>query len=197
MTSARVREALARTDFSHRDSSFSALIEDVRVALAEVAGAPRHEPILVTGSATAALEAAFASLMSPQETLLVISNGAFGERLAELAGVLGLPLRHLAYEWAHPIDPDDVRVAMEADPAISAIAMVHHDTSVGCLNPVEEIGALAAARGLRLFVDVVSSLGAEAFDAVAAHASVVIGAPNKCLEGIPGVSFVLVHPDAW
>jgi 2-aminoethylphosphonate-pyruvate transaminase len=197
MTSPRVREALARLDFSHRDASFSAILEDVRAALAHLAGAPRHEPILVTGSATAALEAAFATLLSPREKLLVVSNGAFGERLAELAGVLGLPLRHLEYEWAHAIDPDDVRAAIEADPAISAIAMVHHDTSVGCLNPVEEIGAIADARGLRLFVDVVSSLGAEAFDAVAVHASVIIGAPNKCLEGIPGVAFVLVHPDAW
>jgi 2-aminoethylphosphonate-pyruvate transaminase len=197
MTSPRVREALARTDFCHRDSSFTTLIEEVRVALAQVAGAPHHEPILLAGSATAALEAAFATLLSPREKVLVISNGAFGERLAELAQVLGLPLRHLQYEWARPIDPDAVRTAIEADPAISAVAMVHHDTSVGCLNPVEEIGALASSRGRRLFVDVVSSLGAEAFDAVAAHASVVIGAPNKCLEAVPGVSFVLVHPDAW
>src|SRR3979411_1366829 len=82
-TSPRVRKALASANFSHREPAFSRLFERVGRALTRVAGAPRHEPPLIAGSGTAAPEAALASLISPRQTLLVLSNGAFGERLAE------------------------------------------------------------------------------------------------------------------
>src|SRR5204863_3919236 len=131
------------------------------------------------------------------ETLLVASNGAFGERLAEIGEVLGVRVRHLRGAWGRPLDPEPIARALAEDRAITSVAIVHHDTSVGCLNPVAAIGAIAASRGARFFVDVVSSLGAEIFDASAAHASVVIGAANKCLESVAGAAFVLVRRDAW
>jgi 2-aminoethylphosphonate-pyruvate transaminase len=196
-TSPRVRQAALRTDFSHRDPAFGRLLDETASAIRDVAGAPAHETILLTGGATAATEAAFGTLIGPDETLLVLSNGAFGERLAEIARALDLPLRHLQQRWGEPISIDGARQVFAQDPTIRAVAMVQHETSVGCLNPVDVIGELAFQAGARLFVDAVSSLGGEVFDARAAHAAVVIGTANKCLHGIPGVSFVLVHPDAW
>jgi 2-aminoethylphosphonate-pyruvate transaminase len=196
-TSLRVRQAALQTDFSHRDPAFGRLLEEVASRIRHVAGAPAHDAILLTGGATASTEAAFGSLIARDGKLLVLSNGAFGERLAEIAIVLNLPLRHHQCRWGDAIAVDDVRQILADDPSIQAVAMVQHETSVGCLNPIEAVGALAFHAGAMFFVDAVSSLGAEVFDARASHASVVIGTANKCLHGIPGVSFVLVHPDVW
>ena len=197
MVSPRVRHALASAEFSHRDPAFGELLHDVRRRLLAVANAREHDAIVMAGSATGAIEAAFATLLAPADTLLVASNGAFGERLAEIAQTLGARVRHLKQPWGQALDVPAIERALQTDPVITSVAVVHHDTSVGCINPVAAIGSLAASRGARLFVDVVSSFGAEPFDADAAHASVVIGAANKCLESVPGVAFVLVRRDAW
>ncbi len=196
-TSPRVRHALASATFSHREPAFARLFGRIGAALARVAGASRHDPLLIAGSGTAATEAAFTSLLSPQQTLLVASNGAFGDRLAEIASVVGIPVRVHVHAWGEPMRPDEIAAAVSADPAIGAVAVVQHETSVGCLNPVQAIGDALRPTGAKLFVDVVSSLGAEAFDADAANVAVVIGTANKCLHGVPGVSFVLVRDDMW
>jgi 2-aminoethylphosphonate-pyruvate transaminase len=196
-TSPRVRRALASANFSHREPAFSRLFERVGRALTRVAGASRHEPLIVCGSGTAATEAAFASLISGDQTLLVLSNGAFGERLAEIARVVGIPVRHRQYGWAEPMIPDEVRRIVTDRPDIGAVAVVHHETSVGCVNPVDEIGQVLRSTRAKFFVDVVSSLGCEPFDADASNVAVVIGTANKCLHAVPGVSFVLVRDDMW
>jgi 2-aminoethylphosphonate-pyruvate transaminase len=197
MISTRVRRALAHADFSHRDPVFSRLLADAASRLVRLAHASRHEALLLAGGGTAATEAAFTTLLPRDQTVLVISNGAFGERLAELARAVGVPVHHLRYNWAEPISLDEVSRTLAADPAIRAVAVVHHDTSVGCLNPVREIGELAASFDASFFVDVVSSFGAELFDADEAHASAIIGTTNKCLHAVPGLSFVLVREDQW
>jgi 2-aminoethylphosphonate-pyruvate transaminase len=196
-TSPRVRRALSSVNLSHREPAFAALYARVGDALTRMAGASRHDPLLIAGSGTAATEAAFASFLTPSRTLLVVSNGAFGERLGEIARLVGVPLRVRAYAWAHPIDPAEIEQIVTGDPAIGAVAVVHHETSVGCLNPVREIGEALRGTRAKLFVDVVSSLGAESFDADAANVAVVIGTANKCLHGVPGVSFVLARDDVW
>lgn len=197
MVSPRVRQALAAAAFSHRDPAFARLLADVQTGIADLAAARCHDVIVLAAGATAAIEGAFATLLSRKETLLVVSNGAFGERLAEIAVILGLPLRQVRYSWGQPVVLDEIEAVLDSDPAITSVALVHHDTSVGILNPVREIGSIAAARGLRFFVDVVSSFGAEEFDVEDAHAAVVIGSSNKCLESVAGSSFVLVRRDAW
>jgi 2-aminoethylphosphonate-pyruvate transaminase len=197
MVSPRVRQALASAEFSHRDPAFGRLLIDVRRRLLELANAPDHDALVLAGSATGAIEGAFATLLPPGETLLVASNGAFGERLAEIAQTLDVRCRHLKQPWGQPLDTASIENALARDPAIRSVAVVHHDTSVGVLNPVAAVGTIAASHGARLFVDVVSSLGAEEFDAARAHASVVMGAANKCIESVAGAAFILVQRDAW
>jgi 2-aminoethylphosphonate-pyruvate transaminase len=162
-----------------------------------LADAPNHEALVVTGGGTAATEAAFSTFLVPTEKLLVISNGAFGERLAEIATVLGLPMRHLRCEWGEPITPERVTAELDADPEIRAVAMIHHETSVGRLNPVHEVGRLARPRGVKVIVDVISSFGAEELSIEQGDLAVVIGSANKCLHAIPGVSFLFVRDDMW
>jgi 2-aminoethylphosphonate-pyruvate transaminase len=197
LTSPRVRQAMARADIAHRDAVFVELLDRVRARLKAVAGAPEHEALVLGGGGTAATEAAFATFIAPEERLLVISNGAFGERMAEIGVALGVPVSHLRYDWGDPVVLDQVAGMLDGDHRIKAVAMVHHETSIGRLNPVVEVGRLLAPRRIRFLVDVVSSLGAEEFDTVRARASVVIGSANKCLHGVAGVGFVLVRHDLW
>jgi 2-aminoethylphosphonate-pyruvate transaminase len=196
-TTARVKQAMARMDVAHRDRAFVELLDRLRARIKAVAGAPDYEALVVSGSATGATEAALATFIAADERLLVVSNGAFGERLAQIAEALELGVSHLRYDWGEPVVMEQIVALLDGDPRIKAVAMVHHETSVGVLNPVHEVGRFLAPRKIRYFIDVVSSLGAEEFDTVRARASVVIGSGNKCLHGVPGAAFVLVKPSLW
>jgi 2-aminoethylphosphonate-pyruvate transaminase len=196
-SSPRVKQALAQADISHRDQAFVDLLARVVGRLRRVAGAPEHDVLVVGGGATAATEAALATFIGATERLLVVSNGAFGERIAEMAQCLGIPMSHLRYDWGEPIVLEQVQGMLDGDPRIKALALVHHETSVGHINPVNEIGRLLAPRHIRYFVDIVSSLGGEEFDMVRSRAAVAIGSPNKCLHGVAGAAFVFTRRDLW
>ncbi len=196
-TSAKVKAALAGADLSHRDRAFVDVLGRAVERLGRVAGATDHEVLLVGGGATAATEAALATFVGHDERLLVISNGAFGERIAEMAQCLGIHMSHLRYDWGETIVLEQVMGLLDADPKIKAVAMVHHETSIGRINPVNELGRLLAPRHVRYFVDVVSSLGAEDVDVTRMRASVVIGSANKCLHGVAGVAFVITRRELW
>ncbi|MBK8003663.1 MAG: aminotransferase class V-fold PLP-dependent enzyme [Gemmatimonadetes bacterium] len=196
-TSAKVKAALAGADMSHRDRAFVEVLGRAVERLGRVAGATDHEVLLVGGGATAATEAALATFVGQDERLLVISNGAFGERIAEMAQCLGIHMSHLRYDWGETIVLEQVMGLLDADPKIKAVAMVHHETSIGRINPVNELGRLLAPRHVRYFVDVVSSLGAEDVDVTRMRASVVIGSANKCLHGVAGVAFVITRRELW
>ena len=196
-TSARVKRALASADISHRDQAFVQVLARAVQRIKRVANAPDHEVLLVGGGATAATEATLATFIGAEERLLVVSNGAFGERFAEMAGCLGIHTSHLRYDWGEEIVLEQVTGMLDADPRIKAVAMVHHETSIGRLNPINELGRLLAPRHVRYFVDVVSSLGGEEFDMGRSRASAVIGSANKCLHGVAGAAFVIVRREVW
>lgn len=196
-TSARVKQALAGADIAHRDQAFVEVLSRLVGRIRRVAGAPKHDVLVLGGGATAATEAALATFVGVDERMLVVSNGAFGERIAEMAQCLGIPMSHLRYDWGEPIVLEQIQGMLDGDPRIRAVAMVHHETSVSVLNPVNEVGRLLAPRHLRYLVDVVSSLGGEEFDMVKSRASVVIGSSNKCLHGVAGAAFVITRPEIW
>lgn len=196
-TSSRVKQALAGSDVAHRDRAFVEVLARVVTRLSRVANAPDHDVLVMGGGATAATEAILATFVGHDERLLVVSNGAFGERIAEMAQCLGIHMSHLRYDWGESVVLEQVVGLLDADPKIKAVAMVHHETSVGRLNPVNELGRLLAPRHVRFFVDIVSSLGAEEFDMVRSRASVAVGSSNKCLHGVAGAAFVIVRREVW
>jgi 2-aminoethylphosphonate-pyruvate transaminase len=196
-SSRRVKQALAQADLAHRDRAFVEILARVVARLRRVAGATDHDVLLLGGGATAATEAALSTFVSNDERILVVSNGAFGERIAEMAQCLGIPMSHLRYDWGEPIVLEQLQGMLDGDPRIRAVAMVHHETSVGRINPVNEVGRLLAPRHIRYFVDIVSSLGAEDFDMVRSRATVAIGSANKCLHGVAGAAFVITRREIW
>jgi 2-aminoethylphosphonate-pyruvate transaminase len=199
LTSDAVKRALAGADVCHRDSDYAELIERLEDKLLQVFRGRRqsHSLLLLTGSGTSAVEAMISTFVPPGKKLLVASNGAFGERLQEIAAVHGVAGTPLCYEWGSAIQPEAVAARLAADSQIFAVAMVHHETSVGILNPVREVGEVAARHGRLFLADCISSLGGEDIDVRRDHIDVCVACPNKCLHGVPGVAFVCVNRRVW
>src|SRR5688572_13117453 len=193
-TSRRVREALVTPDLCHREPEFFDVMRECRARLVSVLGAGSGTAaILFTGSGTAAVEAAVSSAVPRDRRLLVVNNGVYGDRLARIAAAHGIGAEILKYDVVTPVPPADVEARLRAHPDISHVAVIHHETTTGLLNPVAEVTRVAARAGRRVLVDAMSSLFGEPLDVTADGIDFVMASANKCLQGIPGVSFVLVR----
>ncbi len=195
--SPRVAQALLRGDLCHREHEFGVLQSRVRELLGS-AFAPHgdYTAVLLTGSGTAALEAAVASSLHPQRKMLVINNGVYGARIAQMASIHGFDVVELSFPWTTPPDLAQIDRTLRGDAAIEVVSLVHHETTTGLLNPVADIGEITRQHGRVLLVDSISGLGGDEIDLRTADVGLCVGTANKCIQGLPGVSFVLVkHTD--
>jgi 2-aminoethylphosphonate-pyruvate transaminase len=191
--SPRVRAALAREDLCHREPEFSALQASIRRRLLEAfTPAGGFTAVLLTGSGTAAVEAAVTSVLSERGRLAVVSNGVYGQRMAAMAAAARLPHTVVEGSWTAPPDLDAVARVL-SEPGIEALAVVHHETTTGLLSPLAQLGRLARIHQKLLIVDAVSALGGDALDAEAVGADLIVGTGGKCIQGYPGLAFVLVR----
>ena len=198
VTSAGVKAALVHYDVCHRDEDYSGVVRRLQQKLRPVFGASEeHEMLLLTGSGTAAMEMAVASVVPEDKKILTVANGAFGERLGEIARLHRIPHVSLSCPWGTLPDPSALEAMLDADPEIAVVAMIHHETSIGVVNPVGAVGRICRARSVTLVVDAVSSLGAEDLDVVRDNIDVCLSSANKCLHSVSGVSFVCVAPEVW
>ncbi|HTT08154.1 MAG TPA: 2-aminoethylphosphonate aminotransferase [Gammaproteobacteria bacterium] len=196
--SERVRRALTGPDLCHREPEFAELQNNIRARLLKVYGLDpkRHAAVLLTGSGTAAMEAMVASLVPHDGRLLVIENGAYGERLSKIAEIHGIPKIALKFDWGAQIDTQRLKLLLDEHDDVSCLAAVHHETATGRLNDLAPIARLCADRGIRLLVDGVSSFGAEDLRFDEWNLAAVAATGNKCLHGMPGAAFVIVRRDA-
>lgn len=193
-----VRAALAGPDMCHREPEFGALLTRIRHKVTTVCGGTDdHTSVLLTGSGTAALEAVLASALPADAGVLVIDNGHYGQRLHDIAVVHGVRCRRLAFGWGTPVALDLVDRTLAADPSLTHVAVVHHETSTGMRNDVAAIARIAHAHGRRTMVDAISSVGAEPLDIARDRIDWLAGSANKCLEGMPGLSFVCAARSAF
>ena len=189
-TSRSVRDALVMPDLCHREPEFFEMMRDCRERLVRLANcAERFAAVLFTGSGTAAVEAAVCSAVQRDRGVLVVNNGVYGDRLARIARVHGIPAEVLSYDVTTPARPADVEAALRARPDLSHVAVVHHETTTGLLNPVMDVTRVAARVGRRVLIDAMSSLFGEQLDVDADGVDFVMARANKCLQGVPG--FVL------
>lgn len=195
VVSDRVHRAVAGPDLCHREPEYSELLDRIRRKLLAVAGVTDDwAVVMLAGSGTAALEAMIGGAVRPGKKLLVGKNGIYGERVATIASRLGTPVVIVEVPDLEPIDPAAVEAALDADPEVDAVALIHHETTTGLLNPVREIAAVAKAREVPVVLDAISSFGAEDLDLVGTGIDLVASTSNKCLHALPGVAFVLVSP---
>jgi 2-aminoethylphosphonate-pyruvate transaminase len=195
----RVRNALTRGDWCHREPEFAKLTRDINTRLARVyrETAGRYRAVMLTGSGTAAVEAMCASIVPRDTETLVVANGVYGERIAAMLGAHARPHTIVRAEWGAPIDIAAVTAALDANAAIRHVLVVHHETTTGRLNDLSALGTLCRERGLRLLIDAVSSFGAEAIDFPGWNVAALAATANKCLHGVPGIAFVLARNDVW
>ena len=194
----RVRSAMGQADWCHREPEFAALTKSINARLAGVYDNAEDDyvSVLLTGSGTLAVEAMLSSFAPVSGRTLIVANGVYGERMATMLRTMGRPCEFLSGEWDAPIDLAAVEEALVADPDISHVATVHHETTTGRLNPLAEIGALCVKLGRALLLDAVSSFGAEEIKFRDWNLAAVAGTANKCLHGVPGLSFVLARRQA-
>ena len=194
--SPRVQQALLRGDLCHREEEFSALLVAVRAKLLQ-AFAPRgYTPVVLSGSGTLAVEAMVSSALPEGRKLLVINNGVYGERILHMAEAHRIPAVELRYGWTERPDLAQIEDTLRNDLAIAAVALVHHETTTGLLNPVAEVGALTRRAGRLFLLDAVSALGGEDLDLARDGVDLCACTANKCVQGLPGVAFVLVRTEA-
>ena len=193
--SPRVQQALLRGDLCHREEEFSALLVAVRAKLLQ-AFAPRgYTPVVLSGSGTLAVEAMVSSALPEGRKLLVINNGVYGERILHMAEAHRIPAVELRYGWTERPDLAQIEDTLRNDLAIAAVALVHHETTTGLLNPVAEVGALTRRAGRLFLLDAVSALGGEDLDLARDGVDLCACTANKCVQGLPGVAFVLVRTE--
>ncbi|MDQ2103600.1 2-aminoethylphosphonate--pyruvate transaminase [Azospirillum isscasi] len=196
-TSRTVKEAMLR-DWGSRDGAFIALNARVRARLVELAGgdAAAFAAVPVQGSGTFAVEAMIGTLVPRDGKLLVLVNGAYGTRIVRIAQVVGRAVAAIEAAEDQPVSPDALERALAADSAITHVAVVQCETTSGILNPVEAVAEVTARHGRALLIDAMSAFGALPLDARRVPFEAVAASSNKCLEGVPGMGFVIVRRDA-
>ncbi|NOH03368.1 MAG: alanine--glyoxylate aminotransferase family protein [Chloroflexi bacterium] len=152
---------------------------------------------LLVGSGTCGLESAISSMFCPGEKVIIVNNGFFGDRLLQLARAHNIQYLEAVAEWGRPIDSGVVERLLAEDRSITGMVAVHHETSTGVLNPVQDLGNLARRFGIPLVIDAVSSLGGEELKMDEWGIDVCVAGSNKSLESVPGVSPVAVNPIGW
>jgi 2-aminoethylphosphonate-pyruvate transaminase len=194
LTTSAATKAAMLADWGSWDGAFNALTASVcRDLVALVDAQSDHVCVPLQGSGTFAVEAALGTLVPKGGKVLVPDNGSYCKRIVRILGYLGREAIVLTHGEQAPADPARIDAALAADPAITHVAQVHCETGTGILNPLPQIAAIAAKHGRGLIVDAMSSYGAIPIDARNVRFDALIAASGKCLEGVPGMGFVIAR----
>ena len=191
-----VLRGLARTVLYDYDPAFQLFYEKV-VEKTKVAMRLSTRPVILQGEPVLGLEAAAASLITPEDTVLNLASGVYGKGFGYWAARYTKNLLEIETAYNDAIDPQAVRDMLKAHPEISIVCVCHHDTPSGTINPIDEIGAVVAEHGAYLIVDAVSSFGGMKTHPEDCRADIYITGPNKCLGAPPGLTMAGISDRAW
>jgi alanine-glyoxylate transaminase/serine-glyoxylate transaminase/serine-pyruvate transaminase len=184
----RVLEAMSTPLIGHLDPAFIQIMTEVQNLLRYTFRTQNHWTIPVSGTGSAAMEAAFTNLVQPGDTVLVPTNGYFGARMASMAARAGGDVVYVEAPWGRPLDPDDVRAALEKNQP-NVFSFVHAETSTGALQPhVPELTRMAHEHGAYVIADTVTSLGGVELRVDEWDIDVAYSGAQKCLSCPPGAS---------
>ncbi|OQM77620.1 2-aminoethylphosphonate--pyruvate transaminase [Manganibacter manganicus] len=193
-TASSVKQAMLR-DWGSWDGDFRAMTGDLRNRLLALTGDKKGEfdCVPIQGSGTFAVEAMLGSFVPRDGKVLVLANGAYGLRAAQTMQYLGRA--HTLIDKGDYLPPRgaEVAAALDADPAITHVIVIHCETSSGILNPVGEISEAVYAKGRKLLIDSMSAFGAIPLDVNEIRYEVMVSSANKCIEGVPGFGFVIAR----
>jgi 2-aminoethylphosphonate-pyruvate transaminase len=195
-TSASVKQAMLR-DLGSRDTEFLEAVRKIRRRLLELGSVAdsAYEAVLMQGSGTFAVESVISSVLPRDGKLLVLINGAYGQRMAKIARTLGIATETLVFPESRPVDPAETHQALERDPAITHVGTIHCETSTGIMNPVQKIGGVVKEHGRVFLVDAMSSFGGVPISLADSGIDFLVSSANKCIQGVPGFAFALARRD--
>ena len=192
-TSLETKQAMLR-DWGSWDAAFNAITTSIRRDLVDVVnGAGTHECVPLQGSGTFSVEAALANLVPRDGKVLVPNNGAYCQRILRILKYLGREHSSIDLGEDRQATASMLEGAFKMDRAITHVAQVHLETGTGILNPLAEIAAVCERHGKGLIVDAMSSLGAIEIDLSKLAIDAVVAASGKCIEGPPGMGFVIAR----
>ena len=192
-TSRTVKQAMLR-DIGSRDDDFIGVVRRVRDRLLTVAGLSQpagYECVLMQGSGTYTVESVISSAMPREGKLLVVVNGAYGERIVAIAKRYGIETVAVRAREDKLPDISEIERTLAAWPNIRMTAVVHCETTSGIINPIQSIGEAVHRHGGVYFVDSMSTFGAVPIDFAACHIDFLVSSANKCIEGVPGFAFAI------
>ena len=192
-TSFSVKEAMME-DVGSRDYEFIQAVKEIRNELLELAGVSKeggYESVMIQGSGTFGIESVISSAVGKNDTLLILANGAYGERIAKMAAVHQLNHYVVRIEEDKIVTPVATESFLEAHPEVTHVACIHSETTTGLFNPVGEIGAVCKKYHKVFIVDAMSSFGGVEMDMKEMSIDFLVSSSNKCIEGVPGFAFAL------
>ena len=191
-----ILKAMTKQMINHRGPEFVEMINKATAILKDMFQT-KGDVFLLTGSGTGGMEAAIVNILSPGDKVLVVANGFFGERFADIAEVFGAEASRLRFDWGQAVDPDAVRRALSQDTGIKAVLVTHNETSTGVTSDLASISAVVREYEKLLIVDAISSLGAIDLPTDAWGCDVVVTASQKGWMAPPGLAMVSVSERAW
>ncbi len=196
-TSVSVRKAMFR-DWCTWDSDYNQLIQEIRRKLVALSTDKKgYSSVLMQGSGTFSVESVIGSAVPEDGCLLVLVNGAYGQRMATIA--TKLRINHLVLDFGeiNPIDPEKLEKQLLLNPEITHVAMVHCETTTGMLNEIALVATLAKAKGKVFILDTMSSFGGIQMDLDELGIDFLISSANKCIQGVPGFGFVIAAQESF
>ncbi len=195
-TSPSVKQAMLH-DLGSRDHGFIEINRRIRERLVAIAGGEgSHVCVPLQGSGTFAVEAMLGNFVPQDGKVLIMMNGAYGQRMAKICKYYRRVMRILETPEDRPNDPEALDRALAEDREITHVAAVHCETTSGILNPIEAIAEVTAQQGRRLLIDAMSAFGALPLDAGKVPFDALVASSNKCLEGAPGLGFCIARQSA-
>lgn len=191
-TSDSVKQAMVVEDICPREKDFGGLLDTIKEDLVKVVhGGDDYIAALFTASGTGGLEAAITSAVPKGKKILVVDNGAYGARMANIASTFGIDV--VLYKLAYGDHPDVgyIENLLNENKDVSHLAVVHHETTTGMLNPIQEICDVAKKYNVEVIVDCMSSYAGIPIDIKKWNAAYLISSSNKCIQGMPGMVFVI------
>jgi len=194
--SARVRAALAAPTLGHLDPRYLEIMDETRRLLRRLFRTENALTLAIPGTGSAGMEACFVNLLEPGDEAIVVINGVFGGRMADIAGRCGATVHRLEIPWGTSVRPEQVAEIVERHPRAKLLALVHAETSTGAWQPLDEISRRVHDAGMLLLVDAVTSLAGMDLRVDEWRIDAVYSGTQKCLSSPPGLSPVSFSPAA-
>lgn len=190
-------KAVMLRDWCTWDRDYNELVQSIRHKLVGIAAEnPKgYTSVLMQGSGSFSVEAVIGTVVPRDGKLAILTNGAYGNRIVQMANVLNIANVVLDFGEISPVEPEKLDALLNSDPSITHVAVVHCETTTGMLNPIAEVGRIAKSYGKVFIVDAMSSFGGVEMDIAALQIDFLISSANKCIQGVPGFGFVLAKEE--